>query len=358
MKIKLMLAVLLTAMVGCSEDKLKVIHNNDRVSDLELRMQLNEQLDSIQSDLIGQNSSAISALDVRVSSLESDLSSLQGDLNAEIAARQQGDADLQSLLDQESAAREAGDQDLANALDAQAQAQSITNNHLQSQISLLQAAAAAQSVVNLIVQGQIASINSKFGPINSKLTSLQSSVNGLNSDLSSLQGQVASLSTTVSTQGQTLAAATGNISTLQSQVATLTTRLDAEGVKVYRCNQAGSEERFFKINGKYYGAMNQVTTEVVKVVTSSSATVFTNPTLCLKDEKAKLPGGNGQCPSGWTSSGGNTVTVPSYSTADKTVVTSVQISLEELLSGVSYVTTDGTAPCYFNGNGTNLVPAQ
>jgi len=137
-------------------------------------------------------------------------------------------------------------------------------------------------------------------------------------------------------------------------------QLDQEGVKVYKCDSPTSTERILKINNTFYAVMNRVTTEVVQVVTGSTSTTYTNPKLCLKDDKAKLPGGNGDCPSSWTAVGGDTVTVPSYSTASKTVVTSVKMALDPIDNG-SYVTTDGGPACSFNinnGVATNLVQVQ
>lgn len=401
-----LLSVVLLA--ACTEDKLKVIHNNDRVTDLERRMLLNEQLDTAQSQMIQANEAAI---------------------NSEAAARIAGDQDLQNLLNQETAARIAGDQAQADALAQEQQDRITADNTLQSLLNaernarilgdlilagllgaersariagdnnlayqlaqesaarisgdnalstliaqekaariagdnnlanLLAAAVFAQSIINGIVQVQIANINSKFPVINSQLSSLQSQVNQTNSDLNSLESQINSLNVSISSLQLQQQATEADVADIRSDIVNLQSQIDQYGVKVYKCDSPTSTERILKINNMFYGVMNRVTTESVQVITGSSSTTFTNPKLCVKDEKAKLPGGNGECPSSWTTVGGNSVTVPSNSTASKTVVTSVKMALEPINNG-SYVTTDGGPACSFsvnNGVSTNLVQVQ
>jgi hypothetical protein len=340
------------ALAACSES-VHVITNEARVSELERRANLNDMLDNMQSELIESNNNAVNA---RIDALDLSLTQLIAD---EQAAREAADANLQAGLDAEQAAREAGDSDLADQIAAETAARQLRDNQL---TAALAASIAAQTVINFAVQGQIALINSKFPLINSKLSSLQSQVNNANSNISSLQSQVAALQVDVSDLDARMMAAEGDISSLEASVLALTTRLDQEGVRVFKCNAASSKERMFKINNKFYAVMNHVSTESIQVITGSSSVLFTNPKLCVKDEKAKLPGGSGNCPHGWDTVGGNSVSVPSYSTANKTVVTSAQMALEPLPDG-SYSTTDGAAPCYFTvtGGGTassNLVQVQ
>jgi hypothetical protein len=340
------------ALAACSES-VHVITNEERVSELERRADLNDMLDNIQDSLIESNHVAVNA---RIDALDLDLRQLIAD---EQAAREQADANLQAGLAAEQAAREAGDDDLADQIAAETAARQLRDNQL---TAALAASIAVQTVVNAAVQMQIALINSKFPTINNKLNSLQSQVNSANSNISSLQSQVAALQIDAADLEARMMAAESDISSLEASVLALSDRLDREGVKVYKCNLASSKERMFKINGKFYAVMNHVTSETVQVITGSSSSSFTNPKLCLKDEKVKLPGGNGSCPNGWDPIGGNSVTVPSYSTGNKTVITSVQMALEQLPDG-SYATTDGSTPCYFSvsGGGTlapNLIPVQ
>lgn len=363
MKKLIMVLVAALSLVACSDgDKTIVINNSDRVSDLERRMKLNEDLDATQSSLISLNASAISALTVRVEALEGSLSDLQDQLAAETAAREAGDATLQSLIDQEAIAREAGDQEQADALAAAIATQQSNNATQQANINALNAAIAAQTVVNLIVQGQIASINSKFPTINSKLTSLQTQINNLNFDVNALEGQMSALQSSVSILDQRLDAAEGSITDLYSDIAALTARMDAEGVKVYKCNSASSAERFFKINGKLYGAMNHITPGTVPVTSAATPTSVTIPKMCVNNgNNFKLPDGNGNCTGGgWSVMPGTGVTtqIPAFTTSSVPVIAGVQIALEQLLPGTNYVTTDGGPACSFNGDGTNLIPVN
>lgn len=343
---------LLLAFAACT-DKVLVITNEARVSELERRADLNDQLDTIQGDLIDSNNAAVNA---RIDALDLDLRQL---IANEQAAREAADANLQAGLAAEQAAREAGDDDLADQIAAETAARQLRDNQL---TAALAASIAVQTIVNAGVQMQISLINSKFPVINSKLASLQSQINAANANISALQSEVDALQGDAADLEARMIAAESDISSLEASVLALNVRLDQESVKVYKCNLASSKERMFKINGKFYAVMNHVSTESVQVITGSSSSSFSNPKLCLKDEKVKLPGGSGNCPSGWDPVGGNSVMVPSYSTANKTVVTSVQMALEQLTDG-SYSTTDGSTPCYFSvsGGGTsasNLIQAQ
>lgn len=317
---KLFIVLATVFLTGCSGDTILLPDLSPRVSDLERRMQLNEQLDAVQSSLIQANSDAI---------------------EAETASRVAGDQALQSLLDAETQARIDGDQAQANALAI---------------------VVVSQTVVNVLVQAQLASINSKFPVINNKLNSLQSQVNATNSNLNALAVQVSQLNADMLDLELRQDAIEADLLDLRDDLTATQNQLDQQGVQLFKCDSPSSTERIMKINGRYYGVMNRVTTEVVQVVTGSSSTTYTNPKLCLKDEKAKLPGGNGECPSNWTEFGGNTVIVPSYSTASKTVMTSVKMALDLLTDG-SYVTTDGGPSCSFSISGggynqTGLIPVQ
>lgn len=139
-------------------------------------------------------------------------------------------------------------------------------------------------------------------------------------------------------------------------------QLDQQGVQLFKCASSSSTERIMKINGKFYAVMNRVTTKNVQVITGSSSTTFSTPLLCTSGGGSNLslgPCGSGKTPVPNT---GTTVTVPSYSTAVRTVVTEVKIALDILTDG-GYTTTDGGTTCSFSisGGGTvasNLVAVQ
>lgn len=352
---------------GCGEKQsLQVIHNNDRVTELERRADLNDQLNVMQNTLINMNAESLGLLDTRVSTLETKAAQLQIDLDAEIAARIAGDENLQELQDQERDARIAGDIDSADALAAAIVQQQANNNQQQNKINTLQAQMAAQSLVNLIVQGQIASINSKFPVINSSLSSLQSQVNNVNTSVSTLQSDLSILQLSVGTLQSRMLGAESDIDLLQSQVIGLQSQINEEGTKVYKCNAPDSTERIFKINSKYYATMNRVTTQSMQVITGSTPQTIVIPKLCKKNSNnyLLLANSNGSCGNNETAVAGTGVTtiVNSYSTATVTVVSSVKIALDLLIDG-SYSTTDGGSACSFSiGNGgttsTNLIQVQ
>jgi archaellum component FlaC len=358
---KLMMLAFLLA--GCGESTFVLISNEDRVAELERRAELNDQLNLMQSSLIDINTSSIAITNNNLSSLES---SLNAALQQEIADRIAGDAAMQSLLDQESLAREAGDQASLDALAAAIASQAANNASQHSSINSLQAQLVAQGFINAVVQGQLALINAKFPVINNKLNSLQSQINNTNSNLSSLASDVSQLQVDLSDLTSRVEATENGLDNLSDDLADLQDQVDAEGVKVYKCNSLSSSERILKINNKFYGAMNYVTMGSVQVITGASSQSISTPLLCKKSghDDLKLADADGDCNgSSWSPLAGTGVTtvVPSYTTASVNVVTSVKIALD-VLNG-SYVTTDGGPACYFtansnNGSSTNLIQVQ
>lgn len=342
---KKLLVIFALVLTGCNNGKVILPDYGPRIDDLERRMSLNEQLDVAQSALIQANADAIAA---ETAAREAADQALDASLQQEIADRATGDAALQALLDAESDAREAGDDALAADLQVEI-ANRIAGDQQNS--AALATAVFIQSLTNVAVQVQLALINNKLNQLTNKTNSLQSQVNNINANLDAIEASVQALNADVLNLELNLQS---QIDSLSIQQAATQAQLDQQGVQLFKCNAASSTERMMKINGRFYAVMNRVTTETVQVITGSSSTTFTNPKLCLKDEKAKLPGGNGQCPSSWTAVGGDTVSVPSYSTANKTVVTSVKMALDLLVDG-SYVTTDGGPACSFSisGGGTN-----
>lgn len=351
---KLIALALLLLTVSCGKDEsMKIIHNNDRVTDLERRMQINEQLDTVQSALIQANSNAILA---EQSARELADSILSSELQQEILDRADSDSVLQGLIDAEVLARQSGDNSLSVQLQFEI-ANRIAGDLANS--AALSAASFLQSLVNFGVQNNLSTINGKINQINYKINNLTSRVEDIEEDVNTLQNETSQLAVDMAFLEASLSA---EIDLVSAQAAATQAQLNQEGVKVFKCNSASSTERILKINGKFYGTMNYVTTEEVQVISGSSSTTFTNPKLCVKGEKTKLPGGNGQCPASWQSVGGNTATIPAYSTATKTVVTSVKVALD-ILSDGSYSTTDGGSACTFSisgggSNSSNLVSVQ
>ncbi len=343
MKIVSLLALL--AITACAPDKTKVINNSNRVSDLERRMTINEQLDAVQSQLIQANADAIAA---ETAAREAADSMLDDALQQEIADRIAGDADLAALIDAEESARQAGDAVQASNLQIE-----IANRIAGDRSNSLALAAAVftQSLTNFALQYSISMTNNRFNLVNSRLSSLESRMSNAESDINQLESDAAQLAIDMANLEASLQS---QIDSVAASNAATQAQLNAEGVKLFKCNSSSSTERIMKINGKFYAAMNRVTTESVQVITGSSSSTFSNPKLCLKDEKTKLPGGNGQCPSSWQEVGGNTVTIPAYSVGNRTVVTSVKIAID-ILSDGSYATTDGGPACHFtiSGGGTS-----
>ena len=340
----------LTLLAGCSEDKLKVIHNNDRVTELERRAALNDQLNNIQNQRLDALEANLAA---ETAAREAADAQLTADLQQEISDRAAADSVLQSLLDAEVAARIAGD--LAQASNLQIEiANRIAGD--QSNSNALSAAVLVQSLTNFAVQVQISQINAKLVVINNKLTSLQNQINDVNADINALEAQTAALSASLSGLQASLQA---QINTLSVQQAATQAQLNAEGVKVFKCNSSSSTERILKINGKFYAAMNRVTTKNIQVITGSSSQTVTTPNMCLTyDGILKLPNAGGQCtpnsgPHASTLVPGSSTTVSAYTTATVTVVDSVKIALDILVDG-GYSTTDGGPSCSFSisGGGT------
>jgi len=358
--------------------------NDDRVAELERRLNLNDQLDLMRDSLIAANHLAVNA---RIDLLEFNLTNL---INQEKALRESADLAQRQALDQETQARIAGDNTLADSIAAEAVARASSDTQL---ANALAASIAAQTVVNSSIQAQIDAINSSFPSINSTLNSLQLQVNSSNTSISGLQSQINTLNTDVTglklrvtltetaitglnnsytTLNGTVTGLSSSVSTLNgvvtglsSTVNGLQTQLNQEGTKVYKCNASTSKERIFKINGKFYGVMNYVTTGNVIVVTGSSSQTYVIPKLCTSSSGggvAQLPNSSGNCSSGSTvvPGSGQTLTIPAYSIGSVPVITDVQMAMEKLEDG-SYITTDGAAACTFSVSGstsTNLIQVQ
>ena len=350
--------VAVVAMVGCSEDRLKVIHNNDRVSELERRAALNDQLNTLQNQRLDALEAQLAAEEAARVAADA---SLAADLQQEVNDRAAADAALNTLITNEKNARIAGDMFNAMLLGIEI-ANRIAGDAANS--AALHAAMFSQSLTNFSLQSQINTINSKLVVVNGKLTSLQNQINNLDSRVDDLEDQMADAQQAMADLESSLQA---QLDSLSVQQAATQAQLDAEGVKVYKCNSASSTERILKINGKFYAAMNRVTTQSVQVVTGSSSSTYTTPDMCQSfsgDLFLPNSGGQGTPVSGPFKSRkipGTTVTVPAYSTGSVTVVTSVKIALDKLVDGGYSVTDAGSCSFSISGGGTtasNLVQVQ
>lgn len=215
---KILLVLSMVFLVGCGKDKTTVISNDARVSDLEARMALNEQLDAARDVLIAANSNSIASLSNELTTLESE---------------------LLALLLQEEQARIAGDQQSA---------------------AQLSSAIAAQSLVNSLVQLQIASLNGKILVLNNKTTSLQNQINNLSSSLSDLQIEVTVLTALVGDLQDQLNGIDLDVleTSIMSQVTTLISNSSSNSVEVVKpCSNAA--EVLLLIDGVFYGTMNHTT---------------------------------------------------------------------------------------------------
>jgi len=305
MKTKMTLALVLL-LSACGKDKAFIINNSERVAELERRADLNDVVNNLQNINIENNSIAIDLL-------ESDLESLESDLRALILA--------------EEAARIQGDLDQASVLASQVSAQNIINESLQSQID---------------------SLRNKHSKLSNRLAKLRNRVNNINESIDLLTTEVNQLSLDLANLEIALRT---EISDLSDE---LHSRIDLEGVRVYKCNSPSSKERIFEINGKFYAVMNYVQTRTVKTVSNEMPISIHVPKLCREKNNhnsLKLPNNGGQCtPSNnWEVVPNTDITqqINSYSSVDTLVVTSVQMALEQLQIG-SYSTTDGGPSCNFS----------
>ena len=357
-------ALLITAtclsIMGCSQGDVVVLNDqSDRISELERRADLNDQLDSLQSQLIQANADAIAA---ETAARESADTQLEADLQQEIADRIAGDAVLAQMLADEQQAREDGDTDLALSLQNEVNARISGDNAISNR---LRRALRRQSLVNAIVQGQLRQVNRRVSRLKTKLQNLKLAVNDNTNDIMALQLAMSDVQQDMLELDTRLSAEIDNV---EADLVTTQAQLDEQGVQVLKCNNPNSTERMFKINGKFYAVMNRVTTASVKVITGTTSQSYSTPDMCeTVTGSIKLPNSGGVCtpvsgPLASTLIPGVTVVVPSNTTQNVTVVTSVKMALD-ILSDGSYVTTDGGPACSFsisNGGSTsnNLISVQ
>lgn len=165
MKNLIVLALSLMLFVGCSDDRLHVIHNNDRVALLEARADLNDSRDSMLE-------ARVSALEGRMTSLESTVSGVQADLATYQAATNAALADLSA----QDAALASDIADLvADVADLDAR-----SNALSSDLSDL-----AGRVTTL--ENRLQGVEGSYPTLAARLNAMRNQINGLNSDVNSLQ---------------------------------------------------------------------------------------------------------------------------------------------------------------------------
>lgn len=178
----------MTLATGCTSDNVTLPDHNDRITDLERRAALNDQINASQFQLIQLNADAVSALDQRVTYLEGEVVRMNTDLtqaiNDEAAARIAGDAlndsnlsaavaqqqtinsqvstrlnQLDTRITQERNARIAGDLTLTALL---AQERQARINGDQSQAQALANAIAQQQAVNAQTAASIAQLDARI----------------------------------------------------------------------------------------------------------------------------------------------------------------------------------------------------
>lgn len=238
MKSSLIIALLLF-FVSCGKDeKLRVIHNNDRVT-------LLEKITSLNTTLIQMNTQVIEDLKSRVESLEAKTSQIESDLIAEVEAREAGDEILMDLIEQEAQAREAEDLDLQGQLSVAIANQQLINSQLDIKINNLQnaleASILANSVVNFIqnlrikaLESKVANLINSLGDVSSRLllvegdiTSLQTTVDAIQSDIQDLKDKDVDLQNQINDLGVRISSTESDTSDLESRFDSLMRRVES-----------------------------------------------------------------------------------------------------------------------------------
>lgn len=265
---KSLVFILALSLIGCSDDKLQVITNGDRVASLEERAALNDELNKTQNSLISLGSEATASLEARVSSLEGRAAALEADLAAEIEDRVLGDDQLEEMVAQEAAARQAGDLSQASALQTAIAQQQAINSSTASSIAGLQhslaVALAAQSLTNILVsanlallngkvsvlQGQVSSLTSRMSLAETSLSSVRASLVVVQSDISSLKSRTTALESGVSSLTTRMSSAEASLSTMQADILYLKSKVVTI---VDPCPSVANTEILLRVEGKLVG---------------------------------------------------------------------------------------------------------
>jgi peptidoglycan hydrolase CwlO-like protein len=404
-KLFTLLTLVALVAIGCSKKTIVLPDHLARIVELERRADLNDQLDPMRDIAIAANTASITLLQQQLNALELELKQL---IEEEQAARIAGDEALADSLASSIVLQSAINafvqfqiasintkanlalsristlksrvDNLENDIqDLQTQVANIQSDvdNLQAEMLAVQAAVAtnaaglaslqaqlnflslSQMLVNFLLQGQIAAINSQITSINGQLASLSTSVNNNSVAINQLMADLVLLNVRMGAAETAIADLDAEVQALGLSLDATQTQLNQQGVQVYKCNSANSEERIFKINGKFYAVMNRFTMKTISVHTSGSPQIYTTPSLCdgTGNNGLHLP----PCKNNATLIPGQTITVPSFSSQSVQVVDSVKMALEILPVG-SYITTDGSNPgCQFSitsSGSTNLVQVQ
>lgn len=257
----LLLGLLLVLAIGCGNDKVIVYDNEDRVSDLERRMALNEQLDFTQSDLLSLQAQAISNLEGRVSANEDSIEETNDNLDELRRDMVFAKAELEQKILAEKVAREDGDAAQAAALAGAILAQQATNAGLQSQINNLNAFALSQLLTNVVLQAQITSSANKISTLTTKLANLTIRVSNAESDINSLEAQmlvvkqdILALGTRTTNVESGLSALSTRVSTNESNISGLRTDVNyllSNQVEIVDpCPSVANTEILLKVRGE------------------------------------------------------------------------------------------------------------
>jgi hypothetical protein len=187
---KFLFLIAVFCLVSCGKERLRIIHNDDRVSDLERRMTLVEKINSAQSTLIQMNHDSIISLTDRVSTNESNIANLEISLNNLQEDMIEADQHLTDMIIAASEASADGDEENAAALLQAIQQQQIINQQIKNNLIALNAAALAQVFTNIVLQAQISSNSSQISSLMDDLSDLSARVSLAESNVESLESQM------------------------------------------------------------------------------------------------------------------------------------------------------------------------
>lgn len=289
---KLLILISITGallVAGCSKDKLTIINNNDRVTDLEAKTTLTNQIVQAQSDLLELNFAADADLSVRVSALEVQSNSLQTQLDQEIVNRENGDNTLDARIDQ-----------LQNQLAAATIAgalmdflQNVRISQLQSQTSGLsnqlvsltnRVSTAEYKISNLqsqmsVVQGQIVQLKAKDISLQNQINTLVTRVSNAENDIDNLQASLAVTKTRV--LGLEISQVVQNllIASMSTQIGQLQTSLNNLSTEFHNAVTTVGNQ-LDVINGQIAGLQNQINalptdSEVASSIASATSSLQT-----------------------------------------------------------------------------------
>lgn len=217
--------IALVMLAGCSEDKLRVIHNNDRVSLLEARADLNEANDALLAARVSSLEVRMSTAEQRLDGLDSSLADFMNQTASDIADLRQTDEELAERLDTHAA--------VIGALAGQIVVLHAKDVLLNSKIESLKTRVVA-------LENEIQQARQGYPSLNARLDAMQSSLNSLSGSVNSLQANVLALNMFAALQTLTngyvqyqisqldsrIDSNTADIATLTASVQSLTTQVN------------------------------------------------------------------------------------------------------------------------------------